>query len=52
MKVAEMTINDIAVLFRGDKARLMEDLNTPLMDRALNAMLGALHDTEGAAKPV
>jgi len=51
MKVAEMTINDVAVLFRGDRARVLEDLNRPLMDRALTAMLDALRDTDGKTKP-
>ncbi len=51
MKVAEMSVNDIAVLFRAEQARILEDLNTPLMDRALTAMLGALRDTEDAADP-
>ncbi len=48
MKVAEMSVNDIAKLFRATQARLLEDLNTPLMDRALDAMLGALQDTEAS----
>ena len=51
MKVAEMTVNDIAVLFRGNNARLLDDVNTPLMDRALDAMLGALRDTGAASAP-
>ena len=51
MKVAEMTVNDIAVLFRGNNARLLDDVNTPLMDRALDAMLGALRDTGSASAP-
>lgn len=51
MKVAEMSINDIAILFRGQQARMLDDLNTPLMDRALTAMLGALRDTGSEAKP-
>ncbi len=51
MKVAEMTVNDIAVLFRENNARLLDDVNTPLMDRALDAMLGALRDTGAAAAP-
>jgi hypothetical protein len=51
MKVAEMLVNDIAVLFRAEQARVLDDLNTPLMDRALTAMLGALRDTEDATQP-
>jgi hypothetical protein len=50
MKVAEMTVNEIAILFRAEQARMLDDLNKPLMDRALNAMLGALRETD-AAKP-
>ena len=49
MKVAELTLNQIAILFRAEQARLLDDLNKPLMDRALNAMLGALQETD--AKP-
>ena len=51
MKVAEMSINDVAVLFRGGQARVLEDLNKPLMDRALTAMLDALRETDGKPKP-
>ena len=51
MKVAEKTINDIAILFRADRARVLDDLEKPLMDRALTAMLGALKDTQGAPQP-
>ena len=51
MKVEEMTINEIAILFRAEQARMLDDLNKPLMDRALNAMLGALRDTDADAKP-
>jgi hypothetical protein len=48
MKVAEMTIGELAAGFRAATARILEDLDTPLMDRALDAMLGALKDTAGA----
>ena len=51
MKVAEMTVNQIAVLLRAEQARMLEGVNTPLMDRALNAMLGALRDTGASSKP-
>ena len=51
MKVEEMTVNEIAILFRAEQARMLDDLNKPLMDRALNAMLGALRETDTAAKP-
>jgi hypothetical protein len=52
MKLAEMSVNEVAALFRASQARVLEDLNTPLMDRALNAMVDALKDTEGAENPV
>jgi len=51
MKVAEMVSNDVAILFRANSARLLEDLEKPLMDRALNAMLGALKDTSAEPSP-
>jgi len=51
MKVEEMSINDLAILFRAEQARILEDVNKPLMDRALNAMLDALRDTEDHAQP-
>ena len=49
MKVGEMHLHEIAALFRRDAARVLGDVNTPLMDRALDAMLSALRDT--AAEP-
>jgi hypothetical protein len=51
MKIAEMTVNGVAILFREGKARLLEDIERPLMDRALDAMLGALQDTSAAPTP-
>lgn len=51
MKVAEMSLTDIALWLRDGKARKLDDVDTPLMDRALTAMLGALRDTEAAPKP-
>ena len=51
MKVAEMTLSEIAVLFRDREASVLEAVNKPLMDRALDAMLGALQDTEATPKP-
>jgi hypothetical protein len=52
MKLAEMSVNDITVLLRAGQARVLEDLNTPLMDRALNAVVDALKDADGAENPV
>jgi hypothetical protein len=52
-KVAEMTAADIAALFRTGRARLLDQVGMPLMDRALDAMLEALRKTggEGGADP-
>jgi hypothetical protein len=46
MKVAEMAVTEIARLFRDGHARVLQDVNKPLMDRALDAMVGALRDTD------
>jgi hypothetical protein len=46
MKVAEMSVIDIAALFRAEHARRLDDVNKPLMDRALDAMVGALRETD------
>ncbi len=51
MKVAEMTVADIAALLRSDSGRVLEDVNKPLMDRALTAMLDALRKTGDRVKP-
>ncbi len=51
MKAGEMTVNDIAILLRDGKAKLLEGIETPLMDRALDAMLGALKATEAEPTP-
>ncbi|MGD1984125.1 MAG: DUF1631 domain-containing protein [Chromatiaceae bacterium] len=51
LKVAEITINHVAILFREARARVLEDVNKPLMDRALDAMLGALKDTAAPPSP-
>jgi hypothetical protein len=52
MKLAEISVNEIAALFRSGQARVLEDLNTPLMDRALNAMVDALKDSDSPEHPV
>jgi hypothetical protein len=49
MKLAEMRLPEIAKLLREDKARVIEAAETPLMDRALDAMLDALQNTEHPA---
>ncbi|MCB1801706.1 MAG: DUF1631 domain-containing protein [Gammaproteobacteria bacterium] len=51
MKVAEMHLHELAALFRDGRGQVLDDLNTPLMDRALDAMLGALRDTNGDKAP-
>ena len=47
IKVMEMSISDIAAKLRAGSARVLEDVETPLMDRALEAMLDALQRTGG-----
>lgn len=44
MKVAEMTVYELATLFRDDRARLLEDIDKPLIDRALTAMVSQVPD--------
>lgn len=51
MKVAEMTVPGLAALLRSGNGRLLEDLDAPLMDRALNAMLDVLKRTDPEARP-
>ena len=51
MKVAEMHLDEIARRLGTETARLLEDVNTPLMDRALDAMLNALRETGPEADP-
>ena len=46
MKVAEMHVNEIAILFREDRGRLLEEIDKPLIDRALDAMVGVLNETK------
>jgi hypothetical protein len=50
MKIAEMLVEEVAALFRDGRARELEDVDKPLMDRALDAMLGGL-DSAGRDKP-
>ncbi|MCG8429253.1 MAG: DUF1631 domain-containing protein [Chromatiales bacterium] len=51
MKVAEMTQDGLAKLLREGKAIVIEQTGKPLMDRALDAMLDALHNTGDEASP-
>lgn len=51
LKNAEMRLDELAALLREDKAALLSDAGTPLMDRALNAMLEALRNTAPGAEP-
>jgi hypothetical protein len=48
MKVQEMSLVDIAARLRSHTARILENVETPLMDRALDAMLDTLRRTEEA----
>jgi hypothetical protein len=45
VKLEEMTLAEIAARLRANQARVLQDLEKPLMDRALNAMLEALQRT-------
>ncbi len=45
MKLAEMDLDELAGRLRDGDARPIEDVDTPLMDRALNAMMEALKRT-------
>ena len=45
IKVAEMGLDDIANRLRCANARALENLESPLMDRALSAMMDALKRT-------
>lgn len=45
MKTAEMKLHEVAGLFRDCQARVLDGMNAPMMDRALDAMIGALRDT-------
>lgn len=45
IKVAEMSLDGIAGLLRCGNAHTIEDMDSPLMDKALDAMMGALQRT-------
>lgn len=45
IKVAEMGVDEIASLLRCGNARTLDDMDSPLMDKALNAMMEALRRT-------
>ncbi len=51
MKVAEMTVNEVAALLRNGQAQLLEGVATPLMDRALDAMMRSLRSGDADEKP-
>jgi hypothetical protein len=51
MKVAEMTVYEIATLFREERARLLQDVDKPLIDRALTAMVRQVPDAASPAAP-
>ncbi len=53
MKVAELSLEALAGWFRDDRAVELREVNVPLMDRALVAMMKVLKDTdtEGVRRP-
>jgi multidrug efflux pump subunit AcrA (membrane-fusion protein) len=51
MKLAEMTREELADRLRSGDARPIEDVDTPLMDKALNAMMAALKRTAPENRP-
>lgn len=51
LKVAEMQRHELATLFREKQAYLLDDVEKPLMDRALSAMLTALKQGGGEPAP-
>ena len=48
VKVLEMTMVGVVKLLRNDSAKILRDINVPIMDRALDAMLETLKTTEEA----
>jgi hypothetical protein len=46
VKVLEMTMAGVARLLRRDKAKLLGDVEAPIMDRALDAMLATLQKSD------
>ncbi|PLY15415.1 MAG: DUF1631 domain-containing protein [Sedimenticola sp.] len=51
LKVAEFTPDGLAMLLREGKATILGEVDKPLMDRALDAMVSALRKTSGEASP-
>ncbi len=47
LKVAELTLEELAEWFRSGKALRLKDVNVPLLDRAMNAMVRSLSNTGG-----
>jgi hypothetical protein len=45
-KMLELTRVDVAKLFRNQMAKILDDVNVPIMDRALDAMLATLKNIE------
>ena len=52
VKVREITVQELANLFRNKQASKLEKTNVPIMDRALDAMMNALKKTEASAAAV
>lgn len=51
LKIAEMSVLEIADRLRNERARPLQDIETPLMDRALDAMLDVLRRSAPADAP-
>ena len=51
IKLAEMSLDGIAGLLRCGNARTIEGMDSPLMDKALDAMMGALQRTAPENRP-
>jgi hypothetical protein len=51
MKVAEMSVADVAQLLRAGRASVLAAGESPLMERALAAMVNALEQSKKGAAP-
>ena len=48
-KVLEMTMAGVAKLFRSGSARVLQQVDTPIMDKAMDAMIETLKNAKAAA---
>jgi len=51
MKIGEMSVADVAELLRSGRAQLLEEAESPLVERALAAMVNALKQRQMAPQP-